>query len=141
MTKAEFYDSINTMSELVEFCETHDCYHIVEDLRESGDFDSWVWEQMEDLGRRWYWTELRDTLEMLEPPTYDYFLPGENLTFSEPDLDEYKNDVIEYLEEYDYWDEEDDEWIDIDEDDPLEDENGDACWDVSVDLSVLIGVG
>ena len=122
MTKAEFYADIETVSELVSFCERFNCYHIVEDLRESSDFDAWIWDQMDDLSRHWYWTELRDTLAAIDAPMGDYFLPGENLSYSEID------------------DEDDDEWIS--DDDPIEDsESGDVCWDVSVDLSVLIGTG
>lgn len=142
MTKAEFYADIETISELISFCERFDCYHIVEDLRESSNFDSWIWEQMEDLSRHWYWTELRDTLAVLEAPMGDYFLPGDNLSYSEPDesdLNNYKDQVVDYLD-YGFWDDEDDdEWIF--DDDPVEDkDSGDVCWDISVDLSVLIGV-
>lgn len=144
MTKAEFYADIETISELVSFCETHDCYHIVEDLRESSDFDAWIWDQMDDLSRHWYWTELRDVLATIEPPMGEYFLPGDNLSYSEPDdsdIDDYKDRVVEYLDD-DFWEDEDDDDYIFDDDDPVEDSNsGDVCWDVSVDLSVLIGVG
>ena len=143
MTKAEFYADIETVSELVSFCERFNCYHIVEDLRESGDFDAWIWDQMDDLSRHWYWTELRDTLAAIDAPMGDFFLPGENLSYSEiddEDLENYKDQVVDYLDD-DFWDDEDDdEWIS--DDDPIEDkESGDVCWDVSVDLSVLIGAG
>lgn len=144
MTKAEFYADIETIAELVSFCERFDCLHIVEDLRESSDFDAWVWDQMDELSRHWYWTELRDVLAVLDQPMGDYFLPGDNLSYSEPDesdLNNYKDQVVDYLD-YGFWDddEDDDEWIS--DDDPIEDsESGDVCWDVSIDLSVLIGTG
>lgn len=142
MTKAEFYADIETIAELISFCERFDCFHIVEDLRESSDFDAWVWDQMDELSRHWYWTELRDVLAGLDQPMGDYFLPGDNLSYSEPDesdLNDYKDQVVDYLD-YGFWDddEDDDEWIS--DDDPVEDkESNDVCWDVSVDLSVLIG--
>ena len=142
MTKAEFYADIETISELVSFCERFDCFHIVEDLKESSDFDAWVWDQMDELSRHWYWTELRDVLAVLDQPMGDYFLPGDNLSYSEPDesdLNNYKDQVVDYLD-YGFWDDEedDDEWVF--DDDPIEDkDSGDVCWDVSVDLSVLIG--
>lgn len=144
MTKAEFYANIETVSELVSFCERFNCYHIVEDLRESNDFDAWIWDQMDELSSHWYWTELRDTLAAIDTPMGDYFLPGENLSYSEiddEDLENYKDQVVDYLDDGDFWDDEgDDEWIS--DDDPIEDkESGDVCWDVSVDLSVLIGAG
>lgn len=144
MTKAEFYADIETVSELIDFCGRFDCYHIVEDIRESSDFDAWIWDQMDDLSRHWYWTELRDVLAVLDPPMGDYFLPGDNLSYSEideSDLNDYKDRVVDYLD-YGFWDDEedDDEWIS--DDDPIEDkDSGDVCWDVSVDLSVLIGAG
>ena len=81
-------------------------------------------------------------LAVLEQPMGDYFLPGDNLCYSEPDesdLNDYKDQVVDYLD-YGFWDddEDDDEWIS--DDDPVEDkESNDVCWDVSVDLSVLIG--
>lgn len=142
MTKAEFYEDVDSISELISFCERFDCFHIVEDLKESSDFDAWVWDQMDELSRHWYWTELRDVLADLDQPMGDYFLPGDNLNYSEPDesdLNDYKDQVVDYLD-YGFWDddEDDDEWIS--DDDPVEDkESNDVCWDVSVDLSVLIG--
>ena len=127
MTKDEFYDEVTDLDELVSFCERYNCYYIVEDLRRSDDFDSWIWDQLEDLRSRWYWYDLRGALNEIEEPSGDYFIPGDELEYSEPgrsDLDEYMDRVIEWGDENGFWDEEDDDddedWV-FEEDQPEED--------------------
>lgn len=148
MTKAEFYDEIENFSDLLDFCLTNDCEYIVENIRDSANFDDWIWDVIENNRSRWFWHYVRDVLRDIEAPSSDYFVAPEgidDLNFGElweEDLQEYKDKVLDWGDDIGFWDDEedDDEWIS--DDDPVEDkDSGDVCWDVSVDLSVLIGVG
>ena len=145
MTKDEFYDEITDFDDLIRFCENNNCYHLVEELRPSDDFDDWVWDRLEDMRSRWYWYDLRRALNDIEAPSGDYFIPGLDLEYSEPsnaDLDSYMDDVIDWGDENGFWDEEDDEEYD--------DDDSDCCWDEviqeepsftsDIEITILIGV-
>ena len=141
MTKDEFYDEVTDFDELIEFCYNHGCSYIVEDLRKSDDFDSWVWDQLEDLRSSWYWYDLRSALDELEAPSGDYFLPGDGLEYSElgaRDLDNYMDDVIDWGNEEDFWDEDDEEWIEIEEDEV--DDEEESVFESELELVALIGI-
>ena len=149
MTKAEFYNEVEYFSDLIGFCETHDCAHIVQNIRESDFFDDWVWDVLENNRSRWFWHDVRDMLQRTEAPSSDYFVTPEGIndfTFGElwaEDLEAYKDEVVDWGDDEGFWDDHE-PWEDPWEtdDDPVEDKDtGDVCWDVSVDLSVLIGAG
>lgn len=146
MTKAEFYAEVHSISDLIDFCCTYEFEEVVDGIRSSDDFDDWVWDTLEEERSSHYWYEAKDWLRNLEAPSGDYFKITGRLEYDdiyEGDLDIYM-ERVEYLgDQCDFWDveEEDDDWI-TEDDDPVEDsDSGDVCWDVSVDLSVLIGVG
>ena len=145
MTKDEFYDQISNFDDLIGFCEEYNCYHLVEDLKPSDDFDDQVWGQLEDLRHSYYWYDLRAALNEIEAPIGDYFIPGTGLEYSEvsdADLDSYVDDVIDWGDEEGFWDEEDDEEYD--------DDDSDCCWDEvvqeedsftsDIEITMLIGV-
>ena len=153
MTKDEFYDEIEDFYDLIGFCEDHGCSHIVQNIRESDSFNDWVWDVIENNRSRWFWHDVRDMLSRLDPPSSEYFSTPEginDLVFGElwgDDLNGYKDDVADWGDDEGFWDEEDDWLSDIDlelfeenEDEAEDEDSGDECWDVSVDLSVLIGV-
>ena len=146
MTKDEFYDLISDIDDLVNFCEEHNCYHLIEDLKPSDDFDDWVWDQLEELRNRWYWYDLRSALNNIEAPASNYFIPGAELEYSEPsgiELDNYMDDVLAWGDEVGFWDEEDD-------DEEYDDDDSDCCWDdvaqeeldftSDIEITMLIGV-
>lgn len=144
MTKAEFYDEVHSISDLIDFCCNYDFYDIIDNIKDVDDFDEWVWSELEDARASHYWHEAKAWLQNLEAPNGEYFKITGRLEYDdiyEADLDSLMNQVIRLGEQCEFWeeDEDDDGWIYAD-DDPVEDaESGDVCWDVSVDLSVLIG--
>ena len=145
MTKAEFYAEVHSISDLIDFCCTYGFEEVVDGIRSSDDFDDWVWDTLEEERSSHYWYEAKDWLRNLEAPRGDYFIITGRLEYDdiyEGDLDIYMERVADLGDQCDFWDveEEDDDWI-TEDDDPVEDsDSGDVCWDVSVDLSVLIGV-
>ena len=146
MTKAEFYEEVTSMADLIDFCCNYEFYDIVDGIRDVDDFDDWVWDVVEESRQSHYWHELKDWLQNLEAPGGEYFRITGRLEYEdiyEGDLDIYMERVADLGDQCDFWDteEEDDDWAPED-DDPVEDsDSSDICWDVSVDLSVLIGVG
>lgn len=147
MTKAEFYAEVTSISDLIDFCYQYDLVEAIGEIRYSDDFDDWVWDTLEEERSSHYWYEAKDWLSDLEAPNGSYYKITGRLEYEniyEADLDRYMRQVVDYGEETCFWDDEedeDDDWVTIG-DDPIEDkDSGDVCWDVSVDLSVLIGVG
>lgn len=111
MTRQCFIDEITTWSELIDFCYNEDC-DICEDIIDSDTMDEEVNENLrEDVGN-YSWWEVRDGLNDIETG-YDYYHRNDGLFDYEPmddsDFDSYKEDVIEWMDNGGYWDEEDDE--------------------------------
>ena len=146
MTKDEFYDAIEDFSDLISFCETNGCEHIVQNVRESDFFDDWVWDVLENNRTSWFWHDVRDMLDRVEAPASDYFSTPEgidDLTYEELwdeyDLDRYKDRVADWGDDEGFWDEEDDD-----------DDDSDCCWDEviqeepefasDIEITMLIGV-
>lgn len=146
MTKAEFYAEVHSISDLIDFCCNYEFYDVIEGIKDSDDFDDWVWSELEDSRHNSYWYEIKEWLCDLVEPEADYFKITGFLSYEnvyENDLSEYMEQVVDLGDQCDFWDEEDEDdgWI-TEDDDPIEDkDSGDVCWDVSVDLSILIGVG
>lgn len=143
MTKAEFYAEVTSMADLIDFCCNYEFYDIVDGVRDVDDFDDWVWDVVEDSRQSLYWHELKDWLQNLEAPDGEYFKITGRLEYEniyEGDLDTYMERVADLGDQCDFWDDEDDDDGWISDDDPVEDKDSDdVCWDVSVDLSILIG--
>lgn len=145
MTKDEFYEDITDFDELIEFCHSNGCSHIVEDLRHRDDFDEWVWDCLDELRSRWFWHDLRNALEDLEAPGTDYFIPGGDLEYREVgtrDLDLYMDEVIDWGDYNDFWDDEeeedDEDWIEGCED--ILEEDDEPPFEISINLPQFIGV-
>ena len=145
MTKAEFYAEVTSISDLIDFAYNYEFTDVIGDIKSDDDFDDWVWDSLEENRPSLYWYEIKDRLNDLSSPDGAWFkitgfLQYENVY--EEDLEYYMNQIVDAGEQWGFWDDEDDDddWLTAD-DDPIEDSNsGDVCWDVSVDLSVLIGV-
>ena len=144
MTKAEFYEQVHCINDLLDFCYEYDFEEIVDGIKSSDYFDDWVWDNIDESRPSLYWHEIRDMLNDLEAPGGDYFKITGRLEYEdvyESDLPSYMREVIDMGEDIEFWDDgSEDEWIP--DDTPVKNEDpGDVCWDVSVDLSVLIGAG
>lgn len=139
MTKDEFYASIESFDDLVDFCITNGCRHIVEDIKYRSDFDDWVWDQIENMRRHWFWNELADKLQDLYEPSTEFFKQTDLLEYDElyaDDLDEYIDDVIVWGEEYEFWDEDPEE----DDEDEEETVKEDPIFTSEIEIACLIGV-
>lgn len=110
MRRQDFIDDITTWSELIEFCNDEDC-DICGDIYSEYEKDEYIDGYLVDLARNNTWQELYDFLESI--PTGDgYYYRDDYGDWHEVDdyiFDERKDRVLEWMDDGDWWDEEDEE--------------------------------
>ena len=142
MTKAEFYAEVTSISDLIDFCCTYGFEEVVDGIRSSDDFDDWVWDSLEECRSGSYWYEIKGWLEDLVSPDTEWvritgFLRYENLYHE--DLEYWMDKVIDAGDECDFWEPEDDEWLEDDEPEESEDVE-EPVFEAGFVLTQLIGV-
>lgn len=110
MTRQEFIDNVTCWSDLITFCDDEGCDYCGnvydEDLK-----DEYFDEHIVDMARNADgWSDLYRELDDI-PTGYDYYIYNDDGWFGADyeDFDDYKNDVLEWADDHDVWDEEDDE--------------------------------
>ena len=114
MTRDEFINGINEWWELIDFCNNEDC-DICEDIYDEDERDDYInsnlYEIAEEAGN---WCDLKETLEDI--PTDDGYYLCNGWTdwdwLDDDDFRAYKNDVLEWMDDNDMWDDEEDEEYD-----------------------------
>jgi len=111
MTRHEFIENVNHWWELLEFCYNEDC-EVCDDIVEDGDRDNEIYEDIREYMGDYSWSELRDMLDRI-PTGYDYYRRDGAFDYcgmdDESDFDRYKDDVIEWMDDGGYWEDEEDE--------------------------------
>lgn len=115
MTRQEFIDTICNFGELLDFCrdenleDSLDWYYDIYDCYEVRDK---IEEDITDALHSNYWYNIRDMLNEI-PSVGNWFMRQDTLVYENLDsldaLDEYKNDVLRYMDRHEMWDEEWDE--------------------------------
>ena len=144
MTRSEFIDNITEWYELKDFCNTFDC-DVCEDIYDDDDYDDCVEDDVRDVVGECSWREIRDCLCDL-PSGYDYYRRNGNLDYDgmgDDDFEDYKEQALEWGDDYDVWEDEEEE--DYAEDDDFLDSTEEPDEEESVkeeDFSVgdLIGM-
>lgn len=111
MRRQDFIDNVTTWSELIIFCYNEDC-DICEDIYSEEARDEDVDNNLVDLARNHTWQELLDILLHDIPTGSDYYYRGDWGDWHEADDDLFedrKQDVIDWMDDNGYWDDEDDE--------------------------------
>lgn len=111
MTRAEFIDTVNRWSELIEFCSDEEC-DICDDIYSDDERDDYINQRLCDIASDSDdWRSLRDELYDIITG-YDYYL-YESWTswygLTDNDFADYKQRVLEWMDDEDWWDDEDDE--------------------------------
>lgn len=112
MTRQEFLDNVTEWWELVNFCEEMGCDYC-KNIYDDETRDDFINERLVDMAQDETWTNLLDALQGLyDTSGYSYYkLDGyddwEGLT--EYDFSCYKDDVCTWMDDNDYWDDEDEE--------------------------------
>lgn len=120
MTRSYFVDSVTTWEELLELCSDEDC-DVCEDVISDDALDEWVDSDIRDTD--YGWRDIRDFLAGI-PSGYDYYLYEGSFEYSGLDGDDFadfKNRVLEWMDDNNQWDDEDDEdlydWDSVDDED------------------------
>ena len=142
MTRQEFIDNIHYWSELIEFCSDNGCDYC-EDIYDSDAWNDYVNDDVAEMARNDGWRDILGVLqEYDELSGYDYYRRndyGEWIGLDDDDFESYKDDVCGWMDDNDYWDEEDEEeppvsYVNPEDVTPLEAE------DVSMDDLFLSGI-
>lgn len=108
MRRQDFIDDITTWSELLSFCYDEDC-DICEDIYSEDDRDENIdSNSLVEWARNNTWQELYDILEEI-PTGYDYYWEDDYGDWHGADDDLFedrKQEVIEWMDDGGYWDEE-----------------------------------
>lgn len=108
MTKDEFYEQVTCIDDLIDFCNCHGFDDIVEGITNAGDFDSWVFDCIEEARSYMYWYDIRGKLNEMGDPNGDFFKPTGHFEYEDIsegyDLDRLKDKVVSAGYDEDFWD-------------------------------------
>lgn len=111
MTRQEFLDDVCDFSELRDFCYDNDC-GICDDIYDDESKDDYINEHLSDMADDAdSWQSLYRTLDDI-PTGYDYYRLddyGEFNGLDDDDFEDYKNDVLEWMDDNEYWDEDEED--------------------------------
>lgn len=111
MTRSEFIDEINDWWELIDFCSDNGCSYC-DDVYSDDARDDFINECLVDMARNANnWSSLLDTLNEITTG-YDYYVHtdyGEWNGLDDGDFIGYKNDVLEWADNQDIWDDDEEE--------------------------------
>lgn len=111
MTRQEFLDDVYDFRELMNFCYDNDC-GICDDIYDDESKDEYINEHLSDMtDNADDWQSLYRTLDDI-PTGYDYYRLDDYDDFNgldDDDFDDYKNDVLEWMDDNEYWDEDEDD--------------------------------
>lgn len=115
MTRDEFLENVNDWYELRDFCDDVGCDYC-EDVYDDEGRDDYINECLMDWARNDSWYELRDRLADI-PTGYEFYRIddcGDWRSLDDSDFDQYKQEVLEWMDDNEYWDEEEDDEYDDD---------------------------
>lgn len=128
MTRAEFIDEVQCWSELIDFCYDSECDYC-SDVYDDDAKDEYFNEELVSLAENADgWRDLYRQLDDI-PTGYDYYIRNDYDEWrgaDDGDFDSYKEDILEWGDNCDIWDEEEEDDIDeeeITDDEDLEDED------------------
>lgn len=113
MKRQEFIDEVGYWGDLIDFCNQEGC-EVCEDIYSSGDRDYEIEEDLCEMVRDSSWREILDSLQAYDRDSgYDYYLKNdwgdfEGLNDYE-DFTSYKDDVLDWGDDNDIWDEDDED--------------------------------
>ena len=113
MTRQEFIDNVETWDELKDFCYDVNCDYC-DEVYSADSRDDCINEDLADMARNAdSWQELLGQLQDIETG-WDYYIHGDYGVWSGTEdgddiFGDYKDDVLEWMDNNDYWDEDDEE--------------------------------
>lgn len=110
MTRQEFIDDVTYWSDLIDFC-CNEGISFCENVYNEEGFDDYIGDELEERARNYDWHDIRSWLNDL-PDRYEYYIRNDNGEWypaDDDDFDSMKEDVLNYMDGGDYWDEYDEE--------------------------------
>ena len=115
MRREEFFDQVTDICDLIDFCNDNYAYESFVsdyDIMDAESRDSYIDEDIEERLRYNSWTDVRDYLDSLtESYEYDYWrlADGEWYGIDDREFDYLRDQLVELLDENDFFDEEGEE--------------------------------
>ena len=132
MTRQAFIEDVKSWGDLVDFCNEV-CVDYCDDIYSDEQKDDWINEHLYDICEDATWQDVLCTLRSV-PEGYDYYLKDEDywmgflgLSDDEDLFYRRKEEILEYMDEYGYWED--------DEEDEIDDESNEFEVDTSVALN------
>ena len=132
MTRQEFIDDITSWWELIDFCNDEGYEDYIDDIYSEESREDYLDNDLVQRARNaGSWTDLLSTLDDI-PTGYDYYRMddyGDWHPLDDYDFNDRKEEVLDRLDEDDFWDEEDEEeepveeYVDPEDAIPVEDED------------------
>lgn len=111
MTRQEFLDDVYDFSGLMDFCYDNDC-GICDDVYDDETKDAYINEHLSGMvDGADGWQSLYRALDDI-PTGYDYYRLDDYGGFNglgDDDFEDYKSDVLEWMDDNEYWDEDEDD--------------------------------
>lgn len=117
MTRNEFIEDVGSWEALIDFAIEIEC-DACDELVLGENLSSRISEDFDDYAYDYDWKDIRSWLNDIRDG-YDCYQRDGSFEYSaldDDDFDEFKNDVLNYADRYDYWDPDEEEELDDDED-------------------------
>ena len=124
MTRQEFLDTVQDIDDLYNFCCDNGFDGYFDDIYSSDNIEELICERVNDITRHNSWTDARDFLNDI-PDGYDWYrvssYDNEISGMSDDDFADLYRDVLDYLDDIDWFDDEEElELVDDDDEDPID---------------------
>lgn len=126
MTRQEFIENVNDWYDLKDFCADNDC-GVLDDIYDEDGMDNEIEYYITEYRDDYSWRDFRDMLDDI-PTGYEFYLEEGAFNWvglDDSDFRDYKESVLEWMDNGEYWDEDDE-----DEDDFIDDNQAIGCDDL-----------
>lgn len=135
--RLDFINNVTDWRDIIEFCVNNDLdFH--NNIYDDNALNDYIEENLEELAHNYYWTEVLDVLQSI-PQGLDFYIREEDsfMEFSparQSDFDFIKDEILEYMDDINGWDEDEQE-SDTSEESNHESENQEE-FNINTDISI-----
>lgn len=135
--RSDFINNVTDWRDIIEFCVNNDL-DIPTTLYDNDELNDYIEENLEELARNYYWTEVLEVLQNI-PQGFDFYIKEEDsfMEFSparQSDFNLIKNEILELMDDMNGWDEGEQE-PDTSEESNQESENQEE-FNINTDISI-----
>lgn len=135
--RSDFINNVTDWRDIIEFCVNNDL-DIPTTLYDNDELNDYIEENLEELARNYYWTEVLEVLQNI-PQGFDFYIKEEDslMEFSparQSDFNLIKNEILEHMDDINGWDEGEQE-PDTSEESNQESENQEE-FNINTDISI-----